>query len=261
MARKSAGVFVVASLAAFALFLPAALGANGGGKGKGGGASPSSSTSGCTQKAPGVSIDNTYGWGQWGSWGLPGQQLTYAINILNYDVRCASSTFVVSVSAPSGFSVWLPTSSITLRSGSSAYVHAQVTSPSVIGDGDDPISVTVARAGSSTTPVSAASLYKVYSSDSAAPTLYWPNPQDGVTVTGKSYNVAVSSSDDHGVQKIELYLDNVYMSTTTCQDIAFECQLFYKLSLSGLRGKHTATFKSYDWRGNVGVLTSTFTAA
>jgi len=77
----------------------------------------------------------------------------------------------------------------------------------------------------------------------------------------QSYDVVVSSSDDHAVQKIELYLDNFYMSTTTCQNIAFECRLFYKLSLSGVRGQHTATFKSYDWRGNVGVFTSTFTAA
>jgi hypothetical protein len=244
---------LLAAVGAVVLVLgPAALAADSGGGG---------TTSRCTQNAPGVSIDNTFGWAQWGSWGLPGQQLTYAINILNYDVRCSSSTFVVSVSAPSGFSVSLPTSAITLRSGSSAYVYGQVTSPSVIGDGDYPIRVTVARAGSSTAPVSAASLYKVYSSDSVAPTLYWPNPQDGVTVTGKSYDMVVSSSDDHAVQKIEVYLDNVYMSTTACQDIAFECQLFYKLSLSGLRGQHVATFKSYDWRGNVGVLTSTFTAA
>ncbi len=250
MTRRSVAGFVATSLAAFTVFIPGALGANGGGR----------QGTACTQNAPGVAIDNTYAWGQWGSWGLPGQPLTYAINILNNDVGCASSTVVVSVSAPSGFSVLLPTSSIMLRSGSSAYVQAQVTSPSAIGDGDYPIRVTVARAGSSTAPVSAASLYRVYSSDSVAPTLYWPNPQDGATVTGKSYNVAVSSTDDHAVQKIELYLDNVYMSTTTCQDIAFECQLFHKLSLSGLRGQHTATFKSYDWRGNVGVLTSTFTA-
>jgi hypothetical protein len=209
---------------------------------------------------PGISIDNTYGWSQWGSWGLPGQQLDYAINVVDYDAGCGSATFAVSVSAPGGFSVSLPTSSLTLKSGSSAYVHAQVTSPSGIGDGDYPITVTVARAGSSAAPAAApaTTLYKVYSSDSAAPTLYWPNPQDGATVTGKSYNVVVSSTDDHAVRKIELYLDNAYMSTTTCQGISFECQLFYKLSLSGLRGQHTATFKSYDWLGNVGVLTSTF---
>lgn len=254
MPRKPAAVLVLTALAAFTLFLPAALGANSRGR-------PGPT---CTQNAPGISIDNTYGWAQWGSWGRPGQQLDYAIDILNYDSGCGSSTFAISVSAPGGFSVSLPTSSLTLKSGSSSYVHAQVTSPNGMGDGDYPITVTVARTGSSTAstePVSAVSLYKVYSSDSAPPTLYWPNPQDGVTVTGKSYNVVVSSSDDHAVQKIELYLDNVYKSTTTCQGVAFECQLFYKLSLSGLRGQHTATFRSYDWFGNVGVLTSTFNVA
>src|SRR6266508_1866746 len=74
MSRKSAAVFVVASLAALALFLPAALGANGGGgKGKGGGgggaASQSSTTSGCTPSAPQVLVQNSYGWNQSGSWG------------------------------------------------------------------------------------------------------------------------------------------------------------------------------------------------
>ena len=241
-------------LAAFAVGLtavPAALAASDGGGGGG---------TRCTQKAPGVAIDNTFGWSQWGSWGLAGQRLTYAINVLNYDVRCGSSTFVVSVSAPNGFSVSLPTSTVTLKSGTSAYVRAQVTSPRVAGDGDYPLTVTVARAGSSSTSATATSLYKVYSSDSAAPTLYWPNPGDGATLSGRSYNVVVSSNDDHAVQKIELYIDGSYRSTTSCEGVAFECQLFYRLSLSGLHGQHTATFKSYDWRDNVGILTSTFTA-
>jgi hypothetical protein len=51
------------------------------------------------------------------------------------------------------------------------------------------------------------------------------------------------------------------MSTTTCQDIALERQLYYTSSLCGLGRQHTTTFKAYDWRGNVGVLTSTFTAS
>jgi hypothetical protein len=98
-----------------------------------------------------------------------------------------------------------------------------------------------------------------------APTLYWPNPGDGATISlqkgQKYYNVVVSSTDDHAVKKIELYLDSVYTSTTVCADISYSCQLAYQWSLSGVHGQHTATFKSYDWLGNVGVLTVTFTVS
>jgi hypothetical protein len=212
----------------------------------------------CTQRMPAVLIDNTWQWGQSGSWGLPGQTLTYAINVINYDIGCGSSTFTVNLSAPSGFSVSIPTNTITLRSSSSAYVSANVTAPSVIADGDYPLTVTVQRSGTLNSTASTTSWFKVYSTDTSAPLLYWPNPADGVTISGNSYQAIVTSSDDHAVRKIELYIDNVYASTALCANIAYECQLVYKFAL-GANGQHTATFKSYDWMGNVGVLTSTFT--
>ena len=99
----------------------------------------------------------------------------------------------------------------------------------------------------------------MYSTDSVAPTLFWPNPGDGTTITGRSYNVAVSSSDDHAVKKIDLYIDNVYKSEVLCDDVSYTCQLNYSWSLGGATGQHTATFKSYDWMDNVGVSTVSFT--
>jgi hypothetical protein len=102
-------------------------------------------------------------------------------------------------------------------------------------------------------------LYKVYSSDTTAPTPYFPNPGDGTTISGGSYNVVVSSTDGRAVKQIELYLDGVYRSTTACDDVTYSCHLSYNSSLSGADGAHTATFKSYDWSGNVGVLTVAFT--
>jgi hypothetical protein len=255
MPRFRIALFTVLATALLAA-APTALAGKPGGGGHGGGGGASGSS--CTQKTPGVSIDNTWGWAQWGSWGLAGQQLTYAINILNYDIGCASSSFVISISAPSGFSVSIPTNAITLQSSSSGYVWANVTSPSVVSDGDYPLTVTAAR--TSGPSGSATSSYKVYSTDTTAPILYWPNPADGITISGNSYQFIVSSSDDHAVRKIELYIDNVYTSTTLCDDIAYECQLVYKGS-AGARGQHTATFKSYDWKGNVGVLTSTYTVS
>jgi hypothetical protein len=212
----------------------------------------------CTRNAPGVIVDNNWQWGASGTFGLPGQRLTYALDVMNNDVGCSSSSFAVSVSAPGGFSVSLPTSTISLKSGSSAYLWAYVTSPTPIADGDYPLNVKVWRTGTSSPTGSYTSYYKVYSSDTVAPTLFWPNPWDGQVVTGSSYNMTVSSNDDHSVQKIELYVDGAYKTTTQCDDIAYTCQLYYKWSV-GSPGAHTATFKSYDWLGNMAAMTVSFT--
>jgi hypothetical protein len=64
---------------------------------------------------------------------------------------------------------------------------------------------------------SAASVYKVYSSDNVAPTLYFPNPGDGQALHGSSYNFVVYSNDDHAVGKIELYIDNALQTATSQQ--------------------------------------------
>ena len=251
------GVVLTGVILALALaFVPAALaGKGGGGGGHGGGGGGSS----CTQNAPGIVVQNNYAWSQWGSWGFPGQQLGYFIQVIDYDVGCSSSTFAISLSAPNGFSVSIPTSTIGLASGKSGYLWAYVTSPSSTPDGDYPLTASVARSGASTAPSTGSSVtyYKVYSSDGVAPTLFWPNPGDGSTITGRSYNVSVSSSDDHAVKKIELYIDNVYKTETLCDDVSYTCQLNY--SWAPTTGQHSATFKSYDWMGNVGVSTVSFT--
>jgi hypothetical protein len=253
VARKTFGIRIAlpALFAVLALALAPAVPASPGGGGGGGKTS-------CTRNAPGISIDNNWAWGQTGSWGLPGQQLAYGIKVVNYDIGCGSSSFVAGLSAPSGFSVSFPTNAISLKSSYSGYLWGNVTSPNAIADGDYPLTVTVQRTA---TPSSATStsFYKVYSSDTVAPTLYWPNPGDGTTITGNSYNVVVSSRDDHAVKSVDLYIDNVFKSTTSCDDIAYSCSLSYKWALSGVSGQHTATFRSYDWLGNVGVLTTTFT--
>jgi len=248
-----AGVIFMLALA----LVPAAVagkpsGGGGGGHGGGGGGG-----TGCTQNAPGITVQNNYGWSQWGSWGFPGQQLGYFVQVINYDVGCSSSTFTISLSAPNGFSVSIPTSAISLASGKSGYLWAYVTSPSSASDGDYPLTATVVRSGSPASTGSSVTYYKVYSSDNAAPTLFWPNPGDGTTITGRSYNVTVSSSDDHAVKKIDLYIDNVYKTEAQCDDVSYTCQVNFNWSPSA--GQHTATFKSYDWMGNVGVSTVSFT--
>jgi hypothetical protein len=69
--------------------------------------------------------------------------------------------------------------------------------------------------------------------------------------------MVVSSSDDHEVKTIDLYIDDVFKSETLCDDIAYTCQLSYSWATS--RRPHTAKFESTDWKGNVGVLTVSFT--
>jgi hypothetical protein len=233
-------------LGALALLVPAAL------------AAKDSRTSGCTPNAPRTSIDNTWAWGAPGSWGLPGQQLAYAIDVFDNDVGCGSSTFVISMSTPAGFSASIPQNTITLNSASTGYLWAYVTSPIGIADGDYPLTITVQRAGESSTTIST-SAYKVYSSDTTAPTVFGPNPWNGSAISGRSYLVGVSSNDDQAVRKIDLYLDGAYTSTALCDDISPTCQLSYNWVIRRVRGQHTATFKSYDWLGNVGVLTTSFT--
>ena len=132
---------IALALALGALVLvPASVAAPGGGNG--GGAQGKTT---CTRNAPGVSVENNWAWGQTGSWGLSGQQLTYGIKIINYDVGCRSSSFVVNMSAPSGFTVSFPANTLTLKPSSAGYLWGTVTSPSVIADGDYPLTVTASR--------------------------------------------------------------------------------------------------------------------
>jgi hypothetical protein len=218
------------------------------------------SLSGCTSNAPGASIDNTWAWGASGSWGLPGQQLTYAIDVFNYDVGCGSTSFTVSASAPDGFVVSMPSSTITLNSGSSGYVWAYVTSPGTAADGNYLLTVTVDRAGSSSSAeASGTSYYMVYSSDTLAPKVYWTNPSDGGALSGRTAYVGFASSDDHAVKKLDVSIDGVSVGSTLCDNVSYECQLSYKWSIRRVRGQHTATYTSTDWMGNVATQTATFT--
>jgi len=189
IAHAASFVAVVLALA----LVPAAIAAKGGHGGGGGGTS-------CTQNAPTVAVQNNWQWGNSGSWGLPGQQIAYMILLDNTDSGCGSSTFTLNVTAPSGFSVSVPTSTVSLGSGSYAYLWAYVTSPVGVADGDYTLTVSAARTNGPS--ASAATAYKLYSSDTTAPTLFWPNPGDGTAISGRSYNVSVSSSDDHAVKKI-----------------------------------------------------------
>jgi hypothetical protein len=223
-------------------------------------ARPSSGSSGCVQSAPRAAIDNNWAWGSSGSWGMPGQQLRYAIDVFNNDVGCGSTTFVVTLSAPSGFSVSAPTNMISLASASTGYVFMDVSSPTTIADGDYSLTVSVGRGGTGASVQSGSSFYKVYSSDAVAPQLYWIYPGDGTAITGRSTYVSIAANDDHAVRRVDLSIDGVPTATTgTCDNTSYECGLSYKWSIRRVHGTHTATFTATDWMGNVATQSATFT--
>jgi len=259
--RRHRGLKVFVLLCALMIIALPAMAAKGGtgGKGHGGGGSGGSGGTSCTQSAPRVSIDNTWAWASPGSWGTPGQKLTYAIDVLNDDVGCGSTSFVVDVASPDGFSVSIPTNAITLASASTGYVWAYVTSPSSAADGNYALTASVQRAGTSGSGGNATSYYKVYSSDTTAPKLFWENPSDGGALSGRSATVGFASTDDHAVKRLDLLVDGVTKGSTLCDDISSDCQLSYNWSIGSVHGSHTATFKSTDWMGNVATDTVTFT--
>jgi hypothetical protein len=210
----------------------------------------------CIRATPGVAVDNNWAWSNAGSWGYPGQQLTYAINVINYDVGCAAASLVIDVQAPSGFVVSLPTDTISLKASKNAYLWAYVTSPIGATDGDFPLIVSVRRANTTGPVGSFTSYYKVYTTDGTDPTLFWANPGDGQVLDSRTVSLTASSSDDHAVSKLDLFVDDQLVATTACDDVTYICQI--SATWSATTGSHTATFWSYDWMGNAGSLSVSF---
>jgi Big-like domain-containing protein len=211
----------------------------------------------CTRATPGVAVDNNWAWSSWGSWGFPGQRLAYAINVVNYDVGCAAASFVVDVQAPAGFEVAVPTNTVSLKASKNAYIWAYVTSAAGATDGDYPVTVSVRRANTSGPMGMFTSYYKVYTTDGTDPTLFWVGPADGEVLDSRTVPFTASSSDDHAVRKMDVFVDDNLVATASCDDVSYICQL--SATWSATTGSHTATFWSYDWMGNAGTLSVSFT--
>jgi hypothetical protein len=220
-------------------------------------AKPGGSSGGtCVQSAPEVHIVNTSAWATPGSWGVAGEQLSYAMDVFNRDSGCGTSSFTVSLSAPDGFAVSGPVS-VSVASRSDAYAHGTVTSPGSAADGNYTVTAAVARSGSAPAG-SAQSVYIVYSSDTTAPKEYWLNPADGSAISGRSANVGFAASDDHQIAQVSIAVDGVTVATTACSNVAYECQLSYNWSIRRVSGAHTATFTARDYVGNTAATSTTF---
>ena len=103
------------------------------------------------------------------------------------------------------------------------------------------------------------SSYKVYSSATVAPKLYWTNPADGARSAAAPRTSGSHPVTTHAVKQLDLYVDGVSKASRLCDGVSYECQLSYKWSICRVRGLHTATFTSTDWMGNVATQTVTFT--
>lgn len=220
-------------------------------------------TGSCVRNTPLITMDNNYAWAQSGSWGYPGQQLSYFMQITNYDQNCTTDTFTVGITAPQGFTVSLPTNSVTVKSGGIGYLTGYVTSPTSVADGDYTITPTVVRNSTGVAGNSQNNFYKVYSSDTSNPTMFWNNPSEGQILSSKgkgssSYNIQVSSSDDHAVKNVDIYLDGVLVNSTNCDDTTYICQAVYRWAVSKHAGSHTVLYKSTDWFSNMSQMTVHF---
>jgi len=183
--------------------------------------------------------------------------------MLNYDTVCATSNFTLSVSAPDGFNVSVPITTFSVKATTQAYFWAYVTSPTPIADGDYPVTLTVTRASDSASTATATNYYKVYSTDTSAPTLYWNSPSQGMAISSKgknssNFNVSISANDDHTTKQIETYIDGALVDTMSCDGISYSCTSYFGWSPKGKIGQHTATWKASDWLGNVATSTASF---
>jgi hypothetical protein len=82
--------------------------------------------------------------------------------------------------------------------------------------------------------------------DNTPPTISVVSPVDGTKVSGV-VTVSVSASDNTGIARVELYVDNVLQSTST--SAPFDTKWNTKKSKAG---SHTVLCKAYDKAGNVG---------
>ena len=213
MTRRVAHAAQIGALVLALALVPAGLAAKGGGGGGGN----------CTRNAPDVFIDNNSGWSPWGSWGMPGQQLKYGMLVTNRDVGCRASSFTISVAAPDGFSVSIPTTTISLRSSTtSTYLWAHVTSPSAIARRRLP-------AHSQRHP--GEWLGRHVSHELLQGLLVRHDRAEAVLAEPDA------GTDDHRLlvqrrrlvrrrpcrPKIDFYMDGAYMSSTACDNLSYTC--------------------------------------
>src|SRR5690349_19435230 len=114
-----------------------------------------------------------------------------------------------------------------------------------LADGTHVLSATArdAKGNSSTSTVSVTVRNTI---DSTAPSISMTSPSDGATVSG-TVTVSVNATDNVGMARVELYVDNVLQATSTTAP--FDTKWNTKKAKAGA---HSIQCKGYDKAGNVG---------
>ena len=73
-----------------------------------------------------------------------------------------------------------------------------------------------------------------------APVVTITNPTDGQTVSG-TVTIQVDASDDNGISKVEIYIDNVFTSTLTTAPYSYQWN-----TTTAANGSHTLRTTAYD---------------
>ncbi len=223
----------------------------------------------CTSGQPNVSMSPIT------QTGTSGTKLSYSVSITNTDTSpCSSDTFSITRSIPSGWSSTLSASSISIAPGSTGKITLDVTSASSATDGSYPVNVSIngAKTGHSgqlagsyvvynpivvppptgtttpptatTTPPTATTTPSV--ADTTAPTVTFLAPANGLTVN-RNVNISVKASDNIGVVKIQLYVDNNLVTSSTTSTLTYTWN-----SKKASRGQHVLKAVAYDAAGNTG---------
>ena len=198
------------------------------------------------------------GWGQWGSWGKPGQQ----VGILRPGDQLRRRLQLVELHGQPVRPHWVPPFRFRRDSracaGASGYLWVYATSPGTAADGDYPLTATVVRRRG----VSVGTRRQAPPSATTRctrPTASLRRSSGRIPATGRQSPAAPTTWLSH--RATTMRSRRSISTSTMCTSLRcsattppYTCQLNYSWSLGGATGQHTATFKSYDWMDNVGVL-------
>ncbi len=203
----------------------------------------------CTNVTPTLTITPTT------QTGTAGSTLSYSLTLKNNDTTaCASSTYTITPTLPTGWYMTPGTFTETLAPGASVSETFSITS-SDTGSGTNTITL---KAQSTNTSTTASTVFNISTppppSDTIPPLVTITKPVNNSTVPTKgNLSIAVTASDNSGtVSSIKIYFDGILIKTCTS---VTSCSFSKKVSTIS-SGTHTITATATDPTGNTGTATS-----
>jgi hypothetical protein len=150
--------------------------------------------------------------------GAPSQTLTYTLTLKNNDnPGCATSTFTVNPSLPAGLSQSPASLNENLSPGATVTRTLLVTSDPNTAAGSHSSRIfteAAANTGDSNYSASASAIYELNLPDATPPTVTIISPPTGSTLPKNGpVTISVAASDDSGINRINIYLDNDLLKT------------------------------------------------